>query len=426
MISMQLLPAIRNYLLALAFLAGGARNDLHAQTQAGAPFKSAFELMQKKWELKPAGELLAGARANNAQAQFFYWRRETDQALQEQTRFWDQCIALKNTLPSDRQKSLWDKWNSVTDEDLARAAERGDIEATIVLDNRRSNAAYARAKKTFSFLEKSVEQGFPPAEGEAALYYLQLAGHVLGETNQPKGLELMRRSADHGWAKAQYYLGAFYLRGVWLPPNAAKAVELFQKAADQDNPRSQYELAMLYASGCGVPRGDDDAPVALLRKSAAQSNLPALHQLAERYRLGLGVSVDYVQAARYYEKAWQVRTNGGYDPENIGYAMFTLVETDLAPKPALTRELAPFAKVLSVYLKATQRHDAAAISQIGEWYLIGRFVPKDMVEAFRWFNLAANTGRAEVRKRRDEIKSKLSAGQLEQALKPGKSIESKF
>jgi hypothetical protein len=41
-----------------------------------------------------------------------------------------------------------------------------------------------------------------------------------------------------------------------------------------------------------------------------------------------------------------------------------------------------------------------------------------MVEAFRWFKFAADSGSPEARKRRDEIKTKLSPSQLEQALKP--------
>ncbi|MGA2748371.1 MAG: SEL1-like repeat protein [Verrucomicrobiota bacterium] len=409
--------------MALALLTVGPQADLQGQSQSAVPTNTPFELMKKKWDLVPDGELLAAAQTNNAQAQFFYWRRETDQALEDQSRFWSQYVTLKRTLPPDEQKSLLDKWTNTTDEELTKEGERGDVEAKIVLSYRKSNAAIAHALKLFSFVEKSADQGFPPAEGEAATYYLLMSGHVLTEPNQAKGLELLRRAADAGWAKAQSLLATIYLEGKLLQPDAAKAVEYFQKAADQDGPRAQYELAMLYANGCGVPRGNDDAPVVLLRKSAAKANVPALHELGERYRIGLGVSVDYAQAAGYYQKAWQASQSGGYDPQNIGGAMFNLVDGDLAPNPGLGRELVPFAKFLSVYLKATLRHDGAAMSQIGQWYFVGHFVPKDKVEAFRWLKVAADFGSADSRKRRDEIKSKLSPVQLEQALKPPEMVE---
>jgi TPR repeat protein len=414
---MHSLLNLRTYLLPLALLTTGIQVELLAQSQSSAPANSPFDLLQKKWTLMPTEELLKAAQSNDAQAQYFYWRREFEQGTQEANRLDAEREVWRYTLSPDKQESLWSRWKNATDEAVTQAVERGDVEAKIILNYRKASAAVEHADKAFPFLEKSAEQGFPPAEGEAALYYLNLAGWVMGHTNRPMGLILMRRSADHGWANAQYQLANIYLKGEIVPPDIAKAVEYFQKAADQDGPRSQYELAMLYANGYGVPRDIGEEPVALLRKAAAKNNVPALHELAERYRIGLGVTLDYVQAAHYYQKTSQVSQNGGNDPEGIGEAILELVDSNLAPKSGLTRELAPCAKVVGVYLKATQQHDATAMTQIGEWYLAGRFVPKDMVEAFRWFRLAADFGGADAQKREDEIKAMLSPSQLEQALK---------
>ena len=41
---------------------------------------------------------------------------------------------------------------------------------------------------------------------------------------------------------------------------------------------------------------------------------------------------------------------------------------------------------------------------------------RDWVEAFRWFHLAASFGGADAQNRQDEIKARLTPGQLEQAL----------
>jgi TPR repeat protein len=417
---MHSLLTLQTHLLLFSILTAGISGDLHAQPAPEALTKGSFELMEQKWALVPADELLKATQDNDPQAQFFYWVKETDRAMQEQNQLWNRWVALSRTLPQDEQNKLWDKWKSATDEEVKQAAERGEVEAKIVLDCRKSNAAGGRAVDLFRFLEKSADQGFLPAESKAALYYLNLGGYRLTDVNQPKGLALLCRSADRGWSSSQYQLAAIYLQGELLPPDIAKAVEYFQKAADQDGPRSQYELAKLYANGCGVPRSSDDEPIALLRQAAAKNNVPALHELGERYRIGLGVALDYVQAACCYQRAWQASRTTGYDPDRLGEAIFSLVEPNLTPKPGLTRELAPFANVAGVYLKATTRHDAASMSQIGEWYFNGRFAPKDMVEALRWFHLAEDFGEGNARKRVDEIKARLSPEQLKQALQPPK------
>ena len=129
---MHPLSTIRNYLLLLALLAAGVEAELHAQSQSGASTNSPFDLMQKKWNLVLDKELLKAAQANDAQAQYYYWKRETDKALQEQNQLWGQYLELKNKLPPDEQKSLWGRWKSTTDEELTEAARRGDVEANIV------------------------------------------------------------------------------------------------------------------------------------------------------------------------------------------------------------------------------------------------------------------------------------------------------
>lgn len=415
---MRLQSTIRNHLLSLALLACALSAESHAWSQTGANANSSLALTEKKWAAVSDADLLKAVNANDPEAQYFYWRRENDKARREQDQLWQEGIALKYSLPGPRQKAFWEKWKNATDAEVAQAVQQGDVEAKTADDLRKSNAAAERVVKLFGYLEKSAEQGFAPAEGEAASYYLNVAGFVVTDVNQAKGLELMRRSADHGWASAQFQLAEIYLHGRLVPPDIAKAVEYFQKAADQDGPRSQYELAMLYANGCGSPRSDGDSSVALLRKSAAKDNVPALHELAEHYRIGWGTTMDYVQAARYYQKASQVRQNGGYDPYGTGEAIEMLVDSNLTPKPGLTRELSSFAKVAAVYLKATTQQDAEAMRQIGQWYLDGRFVPQDNVEAFRWFRLAAQGGAPGAQERQDEIKSKLSPDELEKALRP--------
>ncbi|MDB6021656.1 MAG: hypothetical protein JWQ04_1513, partial [Pedosphaera sp.] len=93
-------------------------------------------------------------------------------------------------------------------------------------------------------------------------------------------------------------------------------------------------------------------------------------------------------------------------------------DENLQPQPVLEPDFAGFAGVLSAYLKATERGDATAMSQLGDWYQSGRFMPKNSVEAFRWYDQAANGGLGGAAVKRDRLKPLLTPDERTQALKP--------
>ena len=64
--------------------------------------------------------------------------------------------------------------------------------------------------------------------------------------NRQIALDLYKKSAKQGYAKAQYNLGNAYATGDGVSKNDEKAVELFTKAAQQNFPEAQYNLAYMY------------------------------------------------------------------------------------------------------------------------------------------------------------------------------------
>jgi TPR repeat protein len=90
------------------------------------------------------------------------------------------------------------------------------------------------------------------------------------------------------------------------------------------------------------------------------------------------------------------------------------VDQNLEPRLSLPLDFLNFARALSIYLKATQKHDPGAMEQIGVWYLNGRFEPKDLVEAWRWLTLAADNGSPDAAARRDAFRDKLTPEQWQQ------------
>ncbi len=374
------------YLFLWPFFAVGA-TDGYPQTTIAAQNLSFTNLsearlaeMGQKWETVSETNLLAVAKAGDAIAQYFYWERKWTQA-------YDEC---------------------------KRAFERGDIQG--------EDRACERGTNAFEWLKRSAEQGFPPAEYDAAIDYFGQRGWTTTGIDQQKGLEFLQRSADHNWISAQYKLGMLYVIGELLPPDPSKAVDYLQKAVNQgDAPRSEYELAQLYASGTGEPRSAAESPVALLRQSATNGFQLAWQTLGERYRTGLGVPVDYVQAIRCYYRAAHMDHVGEFDAFNSAQDevgdVFNLIDDNLQPKPEIGPNWTGFARVLSVYLKATKRADADAMNQLGELYLLGEYVPQNPVMAYYWFVHAAEHGGVTAAQKRDALKTKLRPDQLEQAAK---------
>ena len=109
---------------------------------------------------------------------------------------------------------------------------------------------------------------------------------VMRELNEMKtrGAEWLRKSAEQGYAPAQYSLAGCYLNGTGIERDAAKGVEWLRKAAAQDEMHALYELANRYLDGRDGVEKDRDEAVNLYRKAAEQGHVDAKHILR---RLGV-------------------------------------------------------------------------------------------------------------------------------------------
>jgi TPR repeat protein len=63
-----------------------------------------------------------------------------------------------------------------------------------------------------------------------------------------------RKSAEHGYADAQFCLGLMYYNGQGVEQDYGKALEWWGKAASQEHARAQYNLGVMYNNGEGVWR----------------------------------------------------------------------------------------------------------------------------------------------------------------------------
>ncbi len=110
-----------------------------------------------------------------------------------------------------------------------------------------------------------------------------------------------RRSAEQGYAPAEYMYGSVFREGRWRDPK--QLVYWWTKAAEQGNVLAQFWLGAFYEEGrYGVKRDYVEA-LEWLSMATKQGQPDAQVMLGQMYENGEGVPQDYGLAAYWYRKA---------------------------------------------------------------------------------------------------------------------------
>lgn len=118
-----------------------------------------------------------------------------------------------------------------------------------------------------------------------------------------------RRSAEQGYAPAQYIYGSLFRDGRWKDPK--QLVYWWKKAAEQGNVHAQLWLGVYHEDGRdGVSRDYSEA-LKWLSMAAKQGQPDAQVMLGQMYENGEGVPQDYSSAAYWYRKAADHTVNLG-------------------------------------------------------------------------------------------------------------------
>ena len=113
----------------------------------------------------------------------------------------------------------------------------------------------------------------------------------------------LRKAAEQGHAKAQYYLGNIYIKGKeGVESNPEEAVMWYRKAAEQGHRASVFRLAECLYKGKGVPQNLTEAAKLLLQE-AEQGNTKACYLIGRCYRYGEGVDKNIDEAVKWFGKA---------------------------------------------------------------------------------------------------------------------------
>lgn len=199
-------------------------------------------------------------------------------------------------------------------------------------------------------------------------------------------IEYLRAASAQGHAPAQHLLGTLYLTGRGVGADPAKAKDLFLSAVSSGNTDAQNALGQMLRKGLGGTR-DDKAAVAWFEKAAAGGNMLALTNLAYMHGAGLGVPKNEAKALELTMRAANAQI-----PEaqhNLGVMYYEGKGTAKSTPDAV-----------AWYRRAAEQGYSPSALNVGFIYAkgeVGGEVREQLVEAVKWFALAATSAEDRVR-----------------------------
>jgi TPR repeat protein len=239
-----------------------------------------------------------------------------------------------------------------------------------------------------------ADSGDAHAEFCAGYYYMQGAAGI--PKNEAEGVRYFRRAAEHGYVKANGYLGRFYKHGNGVARDYREAERWYRRGAELGDPGAQNDLAVLLLDGGpGVKQNKEEA-VRWARKAAEQNYPQAFNLLAAiqahdrpaRKEPAQGLleegrrlfeSGNHAAAARPFLAAAQAGNSAAQ--LQIGWHYENGVGVQQSSADAARW-----------YRKSAEQGNSRAMKNLGQFYENGTGVPEDWVEAARWYRKSAEEG----------------------------------
>ena len=236
-----------------------------------------------------------------------------------------------------------------------------------------------------------------------------------------------RAEATRGDPNAQFCLGLKHYQGNGCLRDFSKAAYWYGKAAEQGHAEAQEHLAEMLDHGKGVPRNLEETAV-WYSKAAEQGRMKAQARLAAMLDRGEGISRDleaaaalYCKAAKQGSEAAQLRLAAMLDkgegvPRNREKAanLYRLLAGRGNPD-ARTWIDAFDAEEAKKLLEAARQGNANAQFALAEAYEEGRGVQRDMVLAWMWARLAADSGREDAVKLLEVLEKEMTDAEVMKA-----------
>ena len=182
----------------------------------------------------------------------------------------------------------------------------------------------------------------------------------------------------------------------------ATALAELLPAAAQGHAEGQYQLGVMYYFGYGVKEDDAEA-IKWFRKAADQGHAMAQNHLGDMYYYGYGIAEDNAEAMKWFHKA---------AAQGYAAAQFSLGAMYSDGYGEAKKDVD---EAMKWFRRAADQGYTKAQYILGYMYENGAEVPKDLVEAHRWYTLAEARGENIAGYKRAELAEKMTDAQLAEA-----------
>jgi uncharacterized protein len=169
--------------------------------------------------------------------------------------------------------------------------------------------------------------------------------------------------------------------------NYAAALTALTTAANQGNGEAAGLLGFMYERGAGVAPNPARA-FAFYQQAAKLGSADGMHELGRAYQLGIGTPKNPAESERWYKLAADHGTERGPQPTS---ARNEPDQADFNAGVPLYKA-SSFSQAFQLFLRAANAGNSMAQLQVGSQYEQGEGVPKNNVEAVRWYAKSAAAG----------------------------------
>lgn len=149
--------------------------------------------------------------------------------------------------------------------------------------------------------------------GQDTLLQAGLGYALLLDGQISQGCKQLQDAVEKGSARAAYYLGRCYLKGLMLPKNEQQGCLCLLKAMKLDQCTVMYSGPAAYLlGGHYAEKGDYARALKMFEKSADLKCNSSLLELGKLYSLGMGCTADQKKAYELFSKALQCNIKGAH------------------------------------------------------------------------------------------------------------------
>lgn len=229
-----------------------------------------------------------------------------------------------------------------------------------------------------------------------------LAAPAFAAEAQKAPISSIIAAAEQGDLNAQIALAVMYDHGEGVPKDLTQSFKWLLRAAQAGQAQAQYLVSDSYKHGQGVAK-DEAEGLAWLRKSGENGHVPAQLALGLEYSQGMTVQRNNTEAALWFRKAAQKGNPFAQNFLGEAYALGKGVARDDN-------------EAVKWFGAAAAQGLAAAQFNLGTLYAnSGARIPRDIVRAHMWLDLASRQGDGAAALTRASIAKTMSTDEVAKA-----------